>query len=197
MTTRRRFIEGAMATGLLAAAMPRAATAIVRGADDAPHVRLERVVYDGRFADAQAFGQQARLQSVATSVIDGSVHDLWYDDLFHRWNGAKRPIAGMTDHRALLLLEMMAADAGMRVVHRVHHHQAGGAHVPRVYGPTARRAEILARLSAADTGWAQAAAGIVTSWPVVPTAVSSDRSDILAARSQALDSATLVSWLIR
>jgi hypothetical protein len=197
MTTRRRFIEGAIATGLLAAAMPRRATALVRRTDDAAHVRLERVVYDGRFADAHAFAQEARLQSVATSAIDGSVHDLWYDDLFHRWKSAKRPIAGMTDHRALLLLAMMAGDAGMRVVHRVHHHQAGGAHVPRVYGPTARRAEIMARLSAADTGWAQAAAGIVTSWPEAPTPVAANRSDILAARSQALDSATLVSWLIR
>jgi len=197
MTTRRRFIEGAMASGLIVAAVPRAATALVRGTEGAATLGLERVVYDERFEPARAFAQEARRRSVATSAIKGSVHDLWYGDLYHRWSDAKRPIAGMTDHRALLLLEMMAADAGMRVVHRVHHFQAGGAHAPAIFGPTAQRAELINRLSAADTGWPVAVAGIVTGWPTAPTPVSPGRSDILAARSQALDSGTLVSWLIR
>jgi hypothetical protein len=197
MTTRRRFIEGAVASGILAVAVPRAATALVHGTAGAATLGLERVVYDERFAAAQAFAQEARRRSVATSAINGSVHDLWYDDLYHRWRDAKRPIAGMTDHRALLLLEMMAADAGMRVVHRVHHYQAGGAHAPAIFGPTAQRAGLAARLSAAATGWPVAAAGIVTGWPAAPTPVSSSRSDISGARGQAVDSSTLVSWLIR
>jgi hypothetical protein len=197
MTTRRRFIEGAITSGILAATVPRAATALVRGKDGAEHLGLERVVFDERFAAARAFAQEARRRSVATSAITGPVNDLWYGDLYHRWSDAKRPIAGMTDHRALLLLEMMAADAGMRVVHRVHHHEAGGAHAPAIFGPTAQRAELLARLSDAGTSWPMAAAGIVTSWPTTRTPVSRDRSDILRARSQALDSGTLLSWLIR
>ena len=186
-----------MASGLLAAALARSARALVRDTQDPATLRLERVVYDERFAEARAFAQAARQRSVATSAIDGPVHDLWYDDLFHRWSDAKRPIAGMTDHRALLLLEMMAADAGMRVVHRVHHHQAGGAHAPRVFGPRARRAELSARLCGAGADWATAAAIIVTGWPTTPTPVSLERSDILSARSQALDPQSLVSWLIR
>jgi hypothetical protein len=195
MTTRRRFIEGAMASGLLAAAVPRAATAMVRGPQDPATLRLERVVYDERFAEARAFAQEARRRSLATSAIDGPVNDLWHDDLFHRWRDARRPIAGMTDHRALLLLEMMAADAGLRVVHRVHHYQAGGVHGPQVFGPVDRRFELVVRLSGTD--WPEAAAGIVAEWPAAPTPLAPGRSDILAGRSRALNSNTLVSWLIR
>ena len=61
----------------------------------------------------------------------------------------------MTDHRALFLLEMMAADAGLRVDHRVHHHEAAGIHAPHVFGPVERRGELLARLFESGAGWAR------------------------------------------
>ena len=103
-----------MAAAIAAAALPGVATALGLNADGDSYLRLERVVFDERFADARAFAEEARRRSVRTSAINGSIHDLWYHDLFYHWRDAKYPIAGITDHRALFLLEMMATDAGMR-----------------------------------------------------------------------------------
>lgn len=197
MTTRRQFIEGAVAAGTAAAAVPAVATALGLDATRGSNLRLERVVFDERFADARAFAEVARRRSVETSAINDSVHELWYRDLYYRWRDEKAPIAGITDHRALFLLEMMAGDAGMRVVHRVHHHESRGTYAHRVFGPLARRADILAQLSTARSDWAQRAADIVTSWPISPTPTAFAHSDILTATAQALDARTLISWVIR
>ena len=197
MTTRRRFIEGAMAAGVIAASVPRGATALGLASDDGEHVRFERVVFDERFAKARAFGAEARRRSARTSAINGSIHNLWYDDLSLRWREAKAPVAGMTDYRALFLLEMMAADVGMRVVHRVHHIEVSGTHAPRVFGPLERRAELLSLLQEPDADWVRSAAGIVMTWPKAPAPIASGRSDVLSARHQAVDGQTLISWIIR
>ena len=197
MTTRRQFIEGVVAAGIAAVPVHAAATAPNWHSDGGSHLRLERVVFDEGFADARAFSEEARRRSVRTSAIDGSIHELWYHDLFYRWRDSQTPIAGMTDHRALFLLEMMAADVGMRVVHRVHHHESNGTYSHRIFGPLERRDEIMIWLSKARADWARCAADIVTSWPSSPTAINSGRSDILSARLQALDARTLISWIIR
>jgi hypothetical protein len=174
----------------------RVAAALALGAHDGAYLKIGRVVFDERFADARAFAAEARSLSATTSAINGPVHDLWYSDLCHRWGEGKYPVAGMTDHRALFLLEMMAADAGMRVVHRVHHVETGGTHVPRVFGPLERSEERRVRLSSADAGWARSAAGIVMSWPKSPAPIDAGRSDISKARGEAVDARTLVSWII-
>ena len=196
MTTRRRFIEGAMAAGVVAAGVPRDATALGAASDNGEHVRLERVVFDERFVRARALAAEARRRSTRTSAIAGSIHALWYHDLSLRWREAQSPVAGMTDHRALFLLEMMAADVGMRVVHRVHHFEVSGTHAPRVFGPLERRAELLSLLQEPDADWVRSAAGIVMTWPKAPTPIASGRSDILRARHQAVDGQTLISWII-
>jgi len=197
MTTRRRFIEGAMAAGLVAATAPRTTSALGLGADSGDHLCFERVVFDETFADARVFAVEARRRSARTSPINGSIHNLWYRDLSLRWRESKVPVAGMTDHRALFLLEMMAADVGMRVVHRIHHFEVGGAYAPEVFGPVERRNELLCRLHNSDAVWTRHAAEIVMSWPRTPTPVSSDRSDISRARLQEVDGRTLISWIIR
>ena len=196
MTTRRQFIEGAIAAGIAVVAVPRAATALGLHAEGA-YLPLQRIVFDEGFADARLFAEEARRRSVRTSAIDDSIHDLWYHDLYYHWREGKAPIAGITDHRALFLLEMMAADAGMRVVHRIHHHESNGIYAHRIFGPLARRDEVLIRLSEARADWARRAADIVMSWPNAPTPVASGHSDILSARLQALDARTLISWVIR
>jgi hypothetical protein len=197
MTTRRQFIEGTLAAGIATATVTGVATTLGLNADGGSYLRLERVVFDERFTDARAFAAVAQRRSVATSAIDGSIHDLWYHDLYYRWRDEKSPIAGITDHRALFLLEMMAADAGMRVVHRIHHHESKGAFAHRIFGPLERRDETLFRLSTARADWARRAADIVMSWPTSPTPVASGRSDILSSKLQALDARTLISWVIR
>jgi hypothetical protein len=197
MNTRRQFIEGTMAAGIAMATVAGAATTLGLNADGGSYLRLERIVFDERFADARAFAEEARRRSVATSAIDGSIHDLWYRDLYYHWRDEKSPIAGITDYRALFLLEMMAADAGMRVVHRIHHAESNGAFAHRIFGPLERRDETLLRLSTARADWARRAADIVMSWPTSPARVVSGHSDIQSAKLQALDARTLISWVIR
>jgi hypothetical protein len=197
MTTRRQFIEGAVAAGTAAATVPVVATAFELDAENESCLRLERVVFDERFAEARAFAEVARRRSVATSAINDSVHELWYRDLYYRWRDQKAPIAGITDHRTLFLLEMMAGDAGMRVVHRVHHQESKGAIAHRVFGPLRQRDGILMQLANAGAGWAQRAATIVMSWPEAATPTASAHSDILSAKVHALGARTLISWVIR
>jgi len=197
MTTRRQFIEGAMATGIAAASVPAGATALGLTGAGGSYLRLERVIFDERFADAIAFAAVARRQSVATSAVKGSIHDLWYQDLSCRWRDGKYPIAGITDFRALFLLEMMAGDVGLRVVYRAHHLESNGTRTHRVFGPAERRGAIRSRLSGAGADWARSAAGVALGWPEYPTNVAPGGSNVLSAGIQALGPGTLISWIIR
>ncbi len=198
MTTRRQFIEGTIAAGFsVAAVAPSIVKAFERDAGSGSHLRLNRVVFDERVANARVFAEEARKRFVKTSAINGSLHELWYNDLYYHWRDEKSPTAGITDARSLFLLEMMATDAGMRVVHRVHHCESDGTYVHRVFGPLQRRDELAARMSGMQTNWARHAADIVMSWPSSPTSIAPQRSNILSARLQALDARTLVSWIIR
>jgi hypothetical protein len=103
----------------------------------------------------------------------------------------------MTDFRALFLLEMMAGDAGMRVVYRAHHHEANGTHAHRVFGPAGQREVVATGLSKARAGWAPHAAEVVLSWPKSPTNPARGGSDVVRAGIHALGPRTLISWIIR
>jgi hypothetical protein len=197
MTTRRQFIEGAIATAAgVAMLAPGIAAARQPAAQAASRLRLGRVVFDERFAAARDFGDEAHKRSIPTRAIHGGVHDLWYDDLYYRWRDQRAPTAGMTDARTLFLLEMMASDARMRVVHRIHHIDTGGALAHHIFGPLQQRGEWAARMSGGRADWARRAAGIVLAWPGSQPHTGNAGSDILAARGQALDGQTLVSWII-
>jgi len=200
MTTRRRFIGTALAAGAatLSAAViaPGIRSTPARGAGQSNCLPLERVLFDARFEASVHFAAAARSRSAKTSAIEDSVHDLWYTDLYHHWRERRSPIAGMTDFRTLFLLEMMAADAGLHVVHRIHHRRTGTTYRHDVFGPLAHRAELADRMAGAHDAWAQEAAGIVTSWPNHLTAPDARRSDILLAKRQEVDLQTPISWII-
>ena len=200
MTTRRKFIGTALAVGAatMSAAViaPSVRSAPAPGAGRATYLPLERVLFDVRFDASAPFAAAARSRSAKTSAIENAVHDLWYADLYHHWRDRRAPIAGLTDFRTLFLLEMMAADAGLHVVHRIHHHWTGTTYRHDVFGPLAHRAELADRMAGAHDAWAQEAAGIVTSWPNHLTAPDARRSDILLAKRQEVDLQTPISWII-
>ena len=200
MTTRRKFIGRAVAVGAatMTATMmsPAISAALGEDANIPARLTLERVLFDERFDAARLFAAEAESRGATTTAINGSIHDLWYTDLYHRWREGRSPIAGITDFRSLFLLEMMAADAGMKVVHRVHHHAGNGARSHRIFGPLARRVELQDRFSVAQDHWAQCAADIVTSWPAQSALSANHRSDIASAAMQQVDAETLISWII-
>ncbi len=195
MSTRRQFIGGAICVAASVSASAALALSLLDNARG-PRLPIGRVVFDGRFAAARSFGDEAERRGFATSSIEGRIQELWYRDLFYRWRDEKLPTAGMTDARTLFLLEMMAKDAGMRVVHRIHHLDIDGASTHQVFGLLARRAELSAKMADGRNPWSARAADIVLQWPNSARSTAASESDIQKARLQALDTQALVSWIL-
>ena len=121
MTTRRVFIQaGAALSAAPALAVSRAALAA------APAGRVRLAVFDERFAAARAFAAEAARQGWPLAAIRGDITDLWFHDLSRRWAKDAAPVAGMTIGQSLFCLERLAWDAGLRVITRETHPNAGG-----------------------------------------------------------------------
>jgi hypothetical protein len=84
-------------------------------------LRLERFVYDERFAEAAAAARCAAAHGVALAAVTADVTSLWYHDLDLRWRRAPMTLGGVTTRGALFVLETLAADRGMRVLYRGEH----------------------------------------------------------------------------
>lgn len=191
MTSRRTFIQA----GLAAAVSIPFAKAF--GSLPPAAMPLHAVYFDQRFAAARAFGEAAVRLGGNARAMSGAVHDFWYHDLAPRWRTRPIAIAGMTDPQAVFLLEMMAADVGMRVVYRGHHlPQSSGRYAHEGFGPPhARRA--VAEFDVATRNWATGAARIVAHWPLAECSIAaSTGTNVGAASGRALGHQALVSWVI-
>ena len=191
LPTRREFLEGGLAA---AAAITVAPPALAAAGTSLP---LYAVVHDLRFAAGRSFAAEAQRQGVPVKAIDGKVHALWHDDLYHHWNSQPLPLAGMTTHDALFLLAMMGRDAGMRVIYRAHHRLGpkGEALAHATFGPP----DLLTRhprFGGPDVRWGTAAARIVTAWPRTAAAMRSSASTIGHADRHAISRDGLVTWLM-
>jgi len=117
MTNRRQFIESSLAVSALSSALVGVpAWAASRGA-----LKLERFVFDRRYAAAQAVAAEAARHGVPLSPVSGDLTDLWYRELDLRWKREPAPLAGATTRAGLFVLETLAADHRMRVVYRGEH----------------------------------------------------------------------------
>lgn len=79
-------------------------------------VRIERFVFDERFAEAIAKGRDAGETGIPISGVDGDLTRLWYDDLSLRWQRKPMALAGLTAEDALFVLGTLAPAYRMRVV---------------------------------------------------------------------------------
>jgi hypothetical protein len=137
-------------------------------------------------------------------ALSGDIDDPCYDELRRRWRIAPTPVAGLTEFRALFLLQMMASDAGMRTVLRIHHggHAANLAH--EAFGSDAYRAAAIADLSRAGMHWSCAAARLLMCLRVGDSrdpeagdpGTGRCAAQMSAANLRALDSRALVTWAI-
>jgi hypothetical protein len=190
MLDRRHLLQGsAVLAGL---ALPFARLGTARPFRVLP---IYRVIFDANFPQGRQFGVAALRLGANVHAIHGDVTDLWHDDLHNRWRHAPAAIAGMTGFNSMFVLEMMAADVGMRVIYRADHRPYGGgltAH--HIFGPESLASHM--RVEAADAGWPRKVAKAITSWPAEQTTVSKERSTIAEARSRAIGRETLVSWII-
>lgn len=97
-----------------------------------PSLPIYKVIFDGRFSAARAFGSSAERNGMRTAVIRGDITALWLDDLKSHWESGGAAIAGMTTPRTLLCLEQLAHDTWRRVLRRVEYRTAPGVSEPQL-----------------------------------------------------------------
>ena len=194
MTSRRAFIHAGFAAASATLLTPVVHAIAVKQPATLP---LHAIYFDERFAPAREFGRAAARLGGRTQAMSGTVHDFWYYDLAPRWRTQPIAIAGMTDPQAIFLLEMMAADAGMRVVFRGHHvPQSEGRYTHEGFGPPAARSA-MAAFDGPTTAWSANVARIVADWPLAACSVAAGSgTNVNAAAGRAVGCDTLVSWVI-
>lgn len=206
MGNRREFLQAGVATVTAAAAAaltPSLATArdaTATGYEQTAasrlraHAPLYKVLYDERFPAAVQFAVEARRLGANPVAIRGDVTDLWYHDLHRRWATAPAAIAGMTTYYSMFVLDMMARDAGMRLVYQAVHRpgEHGDAVTHSRYGP----AQFLVGQPDLDSSaWPSRAASIVMSWGA-EAAGSEQPTSIGRARERSIGPDALISWII-
>jgi hypothetical protein len=119
MINRRQVLQ----SGLAATSIPLV-TAVSLAPLQSAHAKvlaqpaLFKVLFDQRFAVSREFGRHAQWRGLNAQGFNGDITQVWYQDLYPRWQRGPAAIAGVTAHGALFCLERLAWDVGMRVTVR-------------------------------------------------------------------------------
>lgn len=106
--SKRDFVKGA-ATVVIATAASKARLAS----------KFDAVVFNEWFPQARTFADELAAQGALALPVAGDAGRLWYDTLRELVSQGRRgPIAGMTTHTDLLILETLARDTRLRVSQR-------------------------------------------------------------------------------
>lgn len=119
MATRRAFIQSGVALSAVALAgmpVPGAFASPVGESEGAPAINL--FVFDDRFAAAREIARAHAAHAPAMHSFTGDPTALWLRELDPRWRHAPMILAGATTAHGLFVLETLAADWRMRLVHR-------------------------------------------------------------------------------
>jgi len=124
VVNRRTFLQSSI--WLSAASLPgtsalAAASGASNGASKRMPIRLQRFVFDNRFAEAVETARHAALLGIPPAEFSGDLTPLWYDELDLMWKTAPMALAGITTREGLFVLETLAADRRMRVAYRGEH----------------------------------------------------------------------------
>jgi hypothetical protein len=186
MINRREFLQVGIAAIPLVT-LPSSAFAVEVAA-----VPLYKVIFDERFAASVAFAAEARRLGASVQAIRGDITDIWYNDLYHRWQQSPVAIAGLTTNRSLFCLDMFARDVWMRVVHHADHRILADSSVEHeVFGPEGvRQTAVLKR---AGANWSAEAAKLVMRFPETGRRPVGKTADLLIP---AKAPQPLVSWVI-
>jgi hypothetical protein len=166
--------------------------ASARAAAESPVLRLERFVFDVRFAEPGAVAQHIERLGVPLAPIADDLMTLWYDDLDLRWRKAPMALAGVTIAEALFVLETFALDRGMHVVYRGEHGLVeDGLIRHRFAGPSA----IIERLSPLPSPWEEGLASALAECPLgAPTTARAEL--VSSGGALSLRDMPLNSWII-
>lgn len=157
------------------------------------HNAFERVVFDDRFAECQAFATELEGAGAVTSAVRGDVAKLWYQDLRIQLSKKRAPVAGLTDRPALFCLEELARDVGMRVIFRADHVTEQNGHTQHVAVGLASLAAV-ARGLAPEPGFGREMARLFSQFDVGEPrdAAAQKRMGPFSPESKT----ALVSWVI-
>jgi hypothetical protein len=166
LISRRRLLQA----GACAAVTPLVAGAVVHWHPAAPlisgrasEIPVHRVVFDRDHPAAVVFGRAGHEAGLPVEPIGADLTALWRD-LSLRWRRQPVGMAGLTTEPAALYLQLLAYDAGLRVVLRASHTPLKDGHVRHyVAGPRT----VLQEMSLLDSGngWAVGALALVCRCP--------------------------------
>jgi hypothetical protein len=186
MTSRRDVLKVCAALPLAGAPLANAL-----GAPSAT-LELERFVFDVRFAESGAIGEQVGSLGVPLSPIADDLMTLWYDELDLAWRQAPMALAGVTLADAFFVLETFALDRHMHVVYRGEH---GLVENERIVHRLAGPAPLLEHLSPRREPWEQALAAALMQCPLgAPATVRTEL--VTHGAPLSLRDVPLYSWII-
>lgn len=191
MANRREFIQACIA----ASAVP-ASTALTwhPAVARASSPIFFRTIFDERFPESVAFGEEADRLGETARTIKGDITQLWFNEIDVQWRKEPVAIAGLTTLGPLFCLERWGWDAGLRVVFRVEHSVVQGRFQHKFSGPPNVQAEAESHVSGPDWAIRMARFAITCSHDMcTPSEISF--SGHAGALSTSEDEA-LISWVI-
>jgi len=157
-----------------------------------PVLKLERFVFDVRFAEPGAVAKEIERRGVPLAPIADDLMTLWYDDLDLKWRNAPMALAGVTLAEALFVLETFALDRNMHVVFRGEHGLVENGKIAHRFAGPAALIEGLMPLSAQ---WENALAAALTQCPLGAPEIA--RAELVSdGAALSLRDMPLVSWII-
>jgi len=191
MSTRRDFIGGSIAAGVLAG-IGYAPGVLAR--NKPAGVALYKAIYDERYTEGVQFADEINSLGIATRAIRGDITDVWFEDLDLRWKQSPVAVAGLTTESALFCLERLAWDHRLRVVFRADHALAPGC-VEHTVSCSSATLDQLHDLERIPTGWwAPEVAHVVADIPArqLPDSTRTVRTPATGSG----EAGFLVSWVI-
>jgi hypothetical protein len=157
VTDRRTFLRGGLVASLVGGVLrPSGYAAFAAGP---PRLSLHKVLVDGELAESVSYGEAAESGGFPLHVFArGDISDVWYDELDLLWRRRRAPIAGLTRHGPLFVLERFAWDRGMRVVFRGEHSSGPATVVSHELRGGEEAVAAASRLVASGADWAEALA---------------------------------------
>jgi len=159
-------------------------------------LHFAQVIFDARRSHALVFAETARRLGASTHAIYGDVNDRWFQHVRRQWISKRIPVAGITDFRALFLLQTMAADAGLHPVLRIHHGMRGESAAHEAFGAQAYRLMSDERLADCGECWAPEVARLILSLPQGAANASRHHGSLDEANMRTLGSMGLVTWVM-
>jgi hypothetical protein len=155
MTNRREFLQA----GVAATALPLAVGGMLQpptaAADTSiPRVPIYKAVFDERYAEGRAFGEQVARNGVAAHAFaDGDITSFWYDELDLLWRETPVAIAGLTQFGPMFVLERLGRERGLRTVLRVEHRPEAAGVLRHIMSGPAQTLGLVSRLSSEGMAW--------------------------------------------